>query len=117
MSTQSRVAAHLEQIERENPAVGLLEQIEREKQVDRALVDALIRYKAVAVATGNKQSAKWADNRIDTLEQGSRDMEVARLLVEIENYTAACKLIGYDSGFSRGSVMREELTNPQFYVV
>jgi len=103
MSTQSRVAAHLEQIE-------------REKQVDRKLTDALIRYKAVAAIT-DPPGAAWASLQIKAIEESAREMEVSRLVSEVEQYTAACKQIGYEGGLERGTAMRKALTDPAFYRV
>jgi|SRR6266480_5822363 len=100
----------------QNPAAGLLEQIEREKQADRTLVDALIRYRAIA-SVMDPPGAAWAFFQIQLIETSAREMEVSRLVAAVEAYNDECKLIGYDGGFERGTQIRKALTDPAFYKV
>jgi len=99
----------------QNP-VSLLQQIEFEKFADRKLTDALIRYRAVAEVT-DPPGAAWASLQIKAIETSAREMEVSRLVSEVEQYTEACKLEDYDGGFERGTAMRKALTDPAFYKV
>jgi hypothetical protein len=99
----------------QNPA-SLLQQIRVENFADRKLVDALIRYRAVAEIM-DPPGASWALLQIKLIETSSHQMEVSRLVSEVEQYTAACQEIGYDGGFERGTAMRKALTDPAFYKV